>query len=355
MALHFLIHCLIPSIAVMLTSYLTILFLFRLFKVGKPSLKVIFLTLPLLKSLSLLILGTPEILRNKPKGFVFGIRFPDPYHIFLLPDFFSFGEVNWKNLYLIDYIFGGLVLVVLVTFLYRFIGLTLFYQHLKNLNPLSEQALTQNFFPSLLKDLKGLPKIVLTEEETITSPFTIGLLKPVIVFPLSLWNHLKKNKKMLRAVLAHELAHIKRKDYLLNWFLAFACNILFFSPFTKKIIKEIYQSVEEACDEWAIKQTDKKRLLVDAILEAARFMSFRKPKKTPALSNTFLFLSQAPLEKELLQRRVMRAETLTFSPQKERTFWHYIKILFLALFVLFFLLGQLTIGIPLGNKIFLLH
>ncbi|MBC7587673.1 MAG: M56 family metallopeptidase [Chitinophagaceae bacterium] len=67
--------------------------------------------------------------------------------------------------------------------------------------------------------------------ELVTTPMTIGFLKPIILVPLASINHL--SAEQIEAVLLHELAHIKRLDYLFNLFLSVTETILFFNPFTQ--------------------------------------------------------------------------------------------------------------------------
>jgi beta-lactamase regulating signal transducer with metallopeptidase domain len=84
----------------------------------------------------------------------------------------------------------------------------------------------------------------------VTSPVTIGYLKPVILLPLAAVNHL--NTQQIEAILLHELAHIRRYDYLLNLVIRFIQVILYFNPFVKAFIKIIERERELSCDEMVI-------------------------------------------------------------------------------------------------------
>ncbi|HMC99963.1 MAG TPA: M56 family metallopeptidase, partial [Ferruginibacter sp.] len=50
--------------------------------------------------------------------------------------------------------------------------------------------------------------------DIVTSPVTIGYIKPVILLPLAAINQL--SPQQLEAVLLHELSHIRRYDYFIN-------------------------------------------------------------------------------------------------------------------------------------------
>jgi bla regulator protein blaR1 len=86
--------------------------------------------------------------------------------------------------------------------------------------------------------------------ELVTSPVTIGYLKPIILVPLAAINHL--STKQLEAVLLHELAHIRRMDYFVNLIIKFIQVILYFNPFVKAFVKIIECEREKSCDEMVI-------------------------------------------------------------------------------------------------------
>ena len=86
--------------------------------------------------------------------------------------------------------------------------------------------------------------------ELVTSPVTIGYIKPVILVPLAAVNHL--STQQLEAVLLHELAHIRRYDYFINLILKFIQSILYFNPFVKAFVEIVEREREKSCDEMVI-------------------------------------------------------------------------------------------------------
>lgn len=84
----------------------------------------------------------------------------------------------------------------------------------------------------------------------VTSPVTIGFIKPVILLPIAAINHL--SQQQLEAILLHELAHIRRHDYLMNLFIRFIQAVLYFNPFVKAFVKIIEREREKSCDEMVI-------------------------------------------------------------------------------------------------------
>jgi bla regulator protein blaR1 len=84
----------------------------------------------------------------------------------------------------------------------------------------------------------------------VTSPVTIGYIKPVILLPIAAINHL--STQQLEAILLHELAHIRRYDYLMNLFVRVIQAVLYFNPFVKAFVKIIEREREKSCDEMVI-------------------------------------------------------------------------------------------------------
>ena len=89
-------------------------------------------------------------------------------------------------------------------------------------------------------------KIAVWYSHKINAPITFGFLKPLILLPFSLFNNMSTEE--VEAIILHELAHIKSKDYLLNWFLMTVEIIYFFNPFIKILIGKIRTEREKNCD-----------------------------------------------------------------------------------------------------------
>jgi beta-lactamase regulating signal transducer with metallopeptidase domain len=96
--------------------------------------------------------------------------------------------------------------------------------------------------------LRRLPEIWLTELDG--SPFVCGLGRPKLVLPAALLDRLEVES--LRAVLLHELAHIKRGDLLWDWIPAIVRVLYFFNPLTHFLFDRIRLERELACDRAAM-------------------------------------------------------------------------------------------------------
>jgi TonB family protein len=81
------------------------------------------------------------------------------------------------------------------------------------------------------------------------SPLVIGWLRPVILVPASAFLHL--TPEALEAVLAHEIAHVRRSDYFANLLQSVAEAILFFHPAAWWLSRHVRELREHCCDDVA--------------------------------------------------------------------------------------------------------
>jgi len=90
-------------------------------------------------------------------------------------------------------------------------------------------------------------KVKLAVSSLVTSPVTVGYLKPVILLPVAAMNQL--STAQVEAILLHELSHIRRYDYLLNLIVSIIHTLLYFNPFVKSFMQTIEAEREACCDE----------------------------------------------------------------------------------------------------------
>ncbi len=100
--------------------------------------------------------------------------------------------------------------------------------------------------------------------DKICVPLTLGFIKPIIVFPIALINQL--SAEQTEAILLHELAHIKRNDYLLNLLLGIVRSFLFFNPVVWLMEREINKYREQCCDDLVLDNTQHKIAYAHALL-----------------------------------------------------------------------------------------
>lgn len=90
-------------------------------------------------------------------------------------------------------------------------------------------------------------KVKLVVSSLVSSPVTVGYLKPVILLPVAAMNQL--STAQVEAILLHELSHIRRYDYLLNFVVSIIHTLLYFNPFVKSFMQTIEAEREACCDE----------------------------------------------------------------------------------------------------------
>jgi beta-lactamase regulating signal transducer with metallopeptidase domain len=78
-------------------------------------------------------------------------------------------------------------------------------------------------------------------------PMTMGWIRPVILFPAALLTGLSTSE--IELLLAHELAHIRRHDYLANLLQTVVETLLFYHPVTWWISSRLRQERENRCDD----------------------------------------------------------------------------------------------------------
>ncbi|MFC7338477.1 M56 family metallopeptidase [Haloferula chungangensis] len=93
--------------------------------------------------------------------------------------------------------------------------------------------------------LRVMPLLRWSQE--VASPVVLGLVKPVILLPVALATRL--SLVQVEAVIAHELAHLQRRDPLVLVIQRMIETVLFFHPLVWWMSRVLEQSREEACDD----------------------------------------------------------------------------------------------------------
>lgn len=92
--------------------------------------------------------------------------------------------------------------------------------------------------------------IALFESALVDVPTVIGCLKPMVLLPVSALTAL--SPQQLEAILAHELAHIRRHDYAVNLLQAIVETLLFYHPAVWWLSRRIRAERENCCDDLAV-------------------------------------------------------------------------------------------------------
>lgn len=154
----------------------------------------------------------------------------------------------------------------------------------------------------------------------IISPCVIGHLKPVVLLPVGIL--LQMNQQQVEAILLHELAHVRRQDFLVGLLQALLKNLFFFNPFVYWICNQIDKEREYACDDFALTITNDPMLFANTLKEFADMNIHQSNamritgKKILLARITRLFRKQKPaaaLEKSLLTSIFIGLSSLTIA------------------------------------------
>jgi bla regulator protein BlaR1 len=127
---------------------------------------------------------------------------------------------------------------------------------------------------SRLAERCGLDREVrLRVVESLASPITAGWWRPVVLVPASLVAGMPP--QLLEALLAHELGHVKRHDYLVNLLQNVIETLLFYHPAVWWISRRIRAEREQIADDFAARHLGEPRRLAQALseLEKLQFSS----------------------------------------------------------------------------------
>ncbi len=108
----------------------------------------------------------------------------------------------------------------------------------------------QATFSALCAEM-GLRRAARLLQSTVAeAPMVIGWLAPIVLVPVSALTSL--TEEQLRTILSHEIAHIRRHDYLLNCLQKIVESILFFHPVVWWISNQMRIERENCCDDAAV-------------------------------------------------------------------------------------------------------
>ena len=171
----------------------------------------------------------------------------------------------------------------MVLFLLRMLGGLAYIEYLKNRFTREMPGTWQIRLELLSKKLSLKRKVQLLESALVTVPMVIGWIKPVILIPVGAINGL--TMEQTEAVLAHELAHISRNDFLFNLLQTLVEVILYFNPAVWWISAVIRAERENCCDDIALNLCENRLAYAKALLVLQEQNKTRVPGMALAFSN----------------------------------------------------------------------
>ncbi|MCH9617510.1 MAG: hypothetical protein SP4CHLAM5_09380 [Chlamydiia bacterium] len=198
----------------------------------------------------------------------------------------NFEYINGMGFTIADYIYGVSSDFWLQTFFMAaggYYGLNLcrrlrvFVKEVLFIRGLIEVSRPMQIHRSSLKKVK-----LLIAKNYYGSPFTVGLFKKKIIFPEDLYYKYSKNQ--LEAIIAHEMAHIKHGDFLVNLVMIF-CSLIFAHLPMGIYVKRVSLLQEHAADREAMNKGISKIALSEALMKCS---NLQNNAACAFLSNTHL-------------------------------------------------------------------
>ena len=151
------------------------------------------------------------------------------------------GAILLSALVVTVFVAGGFVLVIIQSrwLCHRFVGARAL-----------DSGPARRTLERLLKRHAHHRRVRLLSADTCQEPVVFGMMRWTIVLPANSDKRLCKDE--LRALLAHELAHLVRGDLWWLWIGRLLCACLAFQPLNFLARRRWRQATEYLCDEWAL-------------------------------------------------------------------------------------------------------
>ena len=252
----------------------------------------------------------------------------------IIPHEESFFAKLWMQIQIqLENSFPYLVQIWMIGMLFLSINLILKYIHTLKLKKHLTYPLRSNYksiADKLVKKYNLKQNILFKESGLLEIPSVIGYFKPIVLIPVSMLSGIPENQ--LEIIIAHELAHIRRHDYLLQFIQGIIELIFFYHPVVWWLSSVVNAEREHICDDLAVKVCGESLTLIKALnnMEAIRKKQYE------------LVLGFSGKKGKVLNRikRILRPKAST-NPRRER---FMLSGVFTLLFAGLFLISNFAIS-----------
>lgn len=154
-------------------------------------------------------------------------------------------------------------------FILKFIFSFFYTNRLRKINTQSISEEWLDKFLKLQEQLRINRTVNYIESQLVKIPLVLGYLKPVVVIPVELLSGMPLNQ--IEAIIAHELAHIRRNDYIFNVFQTIIETLFFFHPAIWYISSQIRKERENCCDDMALTVCEGSLVYAKALVSVQEF------------------------------------------------------------------------------------
>ncbi|HTY64202.1 MAG TPA: M56 family metallopeptidase [Acidobacteriota bacterium] len=146
----------------------------------------------------------------------------------------------------------------------------------------------------------GVADFPILESDLVSSPTVAGWFRPVILLPKGVLE--KLDRPMLDALVAHEFAHIRRHDSVMNLLQTVVEDMLFFHPAMWWVTRSVRAEREACCDDDAVAICGDTLVYVRALSQAEQFRS----------SIPVIALSSSPLLQRIRRLTEMKISKMNY-------------------------------------------
>ena len=166
----------------------------------------------------------------------------------------------------------------------------------------------------------GSRRIQVLRSETLPVPVTMGLVQPAIILPGFLLR--EGNEELLTSAIGHELIHVTRHDYVLNFIYELLYVPISFHPAAALLRRRIKQTRELCCDE----------LVAARILNAEVYARslLRLAGSAPSLRRLSVTTTVGIADADILEARIMSLLTKPKTTRWKKTLLFVVLLLLLV-------------------------
>jgi beta-lactamase regulating signal transducer with metallopeptidase domain len=249
-----------------------------------------------------------------------------------------FAGPNWRVLAIFAWLCGVVIMLL------RAVCIAVGGSRLRRQSRAWEDERMLALVEQLRKSIGIARRIRVAVGEHISVPGVVGCIWPTLLLPASMVSGVSTDD--LRAILAHELAHIRRYDYLVNFCQMVVEAILFFNPAVWWISKQIRFEREACCDKAGITATGQRIRYAEVLAGWAQRLKDTNVKGAAAMVG----FGRAGDSGSMLER-VRRIVVAGHRPRL-RVSWHIAAItLILSLVLLVGLWRGTTMTVALAGKL----
>lgn len=210
----------------------------------------------------------------------------------------SIKDLQWQLILLSIWL-----VVSLSVLFFKLFRISQLYWLLENRQLVSDRKII-GIYSNLAQRLKVSSSVKLMESESISSPIVLG--QNEIVLPIDFSKQYQS--KQIEAALAHEIAHLKRKDSLWQRFFLMFNSLFFFQPLNKLLVQRLYQIAEQQSDQLASQWIGNSRALAEALaITAHNHFNSSQNQWVPAMKSNE---SQLLVRVEALLRKTPNSSSL---------------------------------------------